>query len=349
MNGLADSLSLASLACFLLAAGMARAATPVGGGLPDSLRLLYEYDRDAPVDAALVARVEHAPPGVLVEDITYGSPLAGRVTATVVAPERPSDTAGSPPYAGIVFLHWGQGDRSEFVWEAALYARVGAVCITVDAPWARPGEWKQPGESFAEPRLTRGMYIQNIVDLRRAVDVLAARGDVDPARIAYVGHSFGATQGGVLAGVEKRIRAFVLMGGLPSVTDLSLGGARQFDEYAALVEERVPPELREKHRELIAPLAPEAFIGFAAPSAVLMQFGRYDSWISKRAADAYFAAASEPKDVRWYPTSHEFTDIDALADRALWLRNQIGIGSVTPILERTIEERAREWEGTAPR
>ena len=40
---------------------------------------------------------------------------------------------------------------------------------------------------------------------------LIARDDVDPERLGYVGHSLGATWGGALAGVEKRVKAFVLM------------------------------------------------------------------------------------------------------------------------------------------
>ena len=38
--------------------------------------------------------------------------------------------------------------------------------------------------------------------------------DVDPARIAYVGHSYNAHTGGILAGVEKRIGSLVLMAGV---------------------------------------------------------------------------------------------------------------------------------------
>ena len=39
---------------------------------------------------------------------------------------------------------------------------------------------------------------------------------MDPKRIAYVGHSYGGVAGGVLAGIEPRISAFVLIGAVPS-------------------------------------------------------------------------------------------------------------------------------------
>jgi cephalosporin-C deacetylase-like acetyl esterase len=69
----------------------------------------------------------------------------------------------------------------------------------------------------AEAEAERDGYIQMVVDLRRAVDVLRTRKDVDPNRIGYVGHSLGRRGTGPLAAVEKRIRVFVLMGGLPKV------------------------------------------------------------------------------------------------------------------------------------
>jgi cephalosporin-C deacetylase-like acetyl esterase len=56
------------------------------------------------------------------------------------------------------------------------------------------------------------------VDLRRAVDLMLSRSDVDKSRIAYVGHSYGAMLGGILTAVEKRIKTFVLLGGLARTT-----------------------------------------------------------------------------------------------------------------------------------
>jgi cephalosporin-C deacetylase-like acetyl esterase len=46
------------------------------------------------------------------------------------------------------------------------------------------------------------------IDLRRAVDLLIARPDVDQRRLAYVGINYGAAMGGLLAGVEDRIKAY---------------------------------------------------------------------------------------------------------------------------------------------
>jgi len=72
--------------------------------------------------------------------------------------------------------------------------------------------------------------VQTVIDLRRAVDVVLSRPGVDPKRIGFVGHSFGATWGGVLAGVEKRIKAYVLMAGLPDIADFNKSGASLYDQ-----------------------------------------------------------------------------------------------------------------------
>lgn len=55
-----------------------------------------------------------------------------------------------------------------------------------------------------------------MVDLRRGVDLLRARADVDPNRIAYVGHSAGAHWDAILSGVDRRLKTVVLMAGVPT-------------------------------------------------------------------------------------------------------------------------------------
>src|SRR2546425_10340524 len=49
--------------------------------------------------------------------------------------------------------------------------------------------------------------------MRRVADLLLARKDVDQKRLAYVGHSYNASVGGFLSGIDKRFKAFVLMAG----------------------------------------------------------------------------------------------------------------------------------------
>src|SRR5262249_40043397 len=101
--------------------------------------------------------------------------------------------------AGIVFLHWGQGDRSSFLGDGLLLARAGAVSLLIDA-FQRPGIVRRSG--FAYPEEEREGHIQVVIDGRRGVDLLTSRADIEPKRLAYVGHSYGASLGGAIAASE---------------------------------------------------------------------------------------------------------------------------------------------------
>jgi sugar lactone lactonase YvrE/dienelactone hydrolase len=242
------------------AAGTAPSKPAAVTPLPyEGLLKLFDYDRAAPTDLEVV-RSNDLPGGeVVVQDVTYPSPVSGRVTALLVAPREPA--GADTRRAGIVFLHWGQGDRTEFVWEAALFARAGAVSILLDAPWARPEPWRQPGEGhLARPDLVRGMYVQTILDIRRGIDVLLARGDVDKKRLAYVGHSFGATWGGTLAAVEKRFATHVLMGGLPRLTDFETKRTPKYEESAKHIEDQLTKEQFADYVAAIDPISSVHFI-----------------------------------------------------------------------------------------
>jgi len=62
----------------------------------------------------------------------------------------------------------------------------------------------------------RDLVIQWAKDLRRAIDYLETRKDIDSKRLAYFGRSLGAIWGPVMTAVEPRIKASVLLaGGLP--------------------------------------------------------------------------------------------------------------------------------------
>jgi cephalosporin-C deacetylase-like acetyl esterase len=284
----------------------------------------FDYAADLPLDMQ-ISSSENAPGDrAVIRQLTFASPISGRVTAYLVEP-LPIEVTKKHP--SLIFLHWGQGDRSEFLSEAVYYARAGAISLLLDAPWARPEPWRAAGEGdIKHPESGLTIYRQTVIDSRRAVDLLLSRPDVHPQQIAYIGHSFGATWGGALAGVEHRIKTFILIGGLSSVTDFTPTGVSSFDNMAAVIQKYFTPSEIENYRKVIEPICPINFVGRSAPSSILMQFGLFDSWISPKAAETYFKAAGEPKSTKWYAVSHEFLSIEAMYDRALWLRQEISLG-----------------------
>jgi dienelactone hydrolase len=285
------------------------------------LARMFDYDQRAPHDVKEHSIEERE--GAKVYDISYASPQGGRVTAYLVAP------ATKGRHAGIIFAHPGGGSRKSFLPEALLLAKAGALSLLIDDPSARPAAWRRRMFVFTEPENDRATYIQAIIDLRRGVDLLAARPDVDAKRIGFVGFSFGADLGGILAGLERRIKAYALMGTGARLTDLFRSG-----DAPHLVQLRasLTKEQLDKYIETTAPFESVHYIGHAAPSALLFQFGRRDqNWPEKLALE-FYQAGSEPKEIKWWEGGHELND-EAMRQRAEWFRSRIGIaapGSARP-------------------
>jgi cephalosporin-C deacetylase-like acetyl esterase len=189
----------------------------------------------------------------------------------------------------------------------------------IDAPYWRPDV--APPAKGKEAESERDSYIQMVVDLRRAVDVLVSRKDVDPDRIGYVGHSLGATWGAPLAAADKRIKIFVLMGGLSKVPP-----DWDDDSFYQQVQRATAPRAEfDKEAAVLAPIEPEKFAANTGPAKIYFQWARHDMYISRKSADEYFNAVGGPKEEKWYFTSHEFNDAESKSDRTSWLVRTLAI------------------------
>lgn len=278
---------------------------------------LFDDDPSVPMD--LEERLIEEDDRIRVFDLTYASSRGGRVPAYLVEPK------SGGRHAAILFGHWGFGTRTEFLPEARLYARAGAVCLLVDYPWVRPEPWRRPVDDLENPGPSRDAYAQAVVDLRRGLDLVLSRPGVDPNRVGYVGHSYGAQWGAILSAVESRIRAAVLLGGVGRSSDIWIDSDEP--DLAAL-RKSLPDGLLDRYVETVSVLDAIRYVPHAAPTPLFFQFGRYERYFDETSMRRYFEAASEPKEVRWYGTGHELNDPRALADRAEWLRARIGIRRV---------------------
>jgi dienelactone hydrolase len=204
----------------------------------------------------------------------------------------------------MVFLHWGFGSRDSFLAEALALAASGVVALLPNAPGY--GGRKGPRPLFRAAAPARAYAVQAVQDLRRGLDLLCEQADVDRARLGFVGHSLGASVGGPLLGADARLRAAVLVGGTGTLSKLWL------------------PRARETERAALADLDGTAWLG-RTRAACFLQYGERDEFIAHADAEAYAAAAPEPKRARWYPCDHAFGEA-ARRDRALFLREQLGLG-----------------------
>jgi dienelactone hydrolase len=289
---------------------VAAVATGAYGGDRDAAALgLFDYDRAAPLDVQEVS--SRAERGCTVHDITYASPKGGRVPAYLVVPD------GKGSFAGIIVQHGAPGSRDTSLRRAIAYARTGAVVLAISAPFARRNAG--PQDIIHLDERDRDEQIQLVVDLRRGVDLLSARPDVDQKRIAYVGGSFGAAIGGLLAGVEHRIKAFALWVGDGGPVS-HLKGMGENGPVA-----HIPPEALEKWVAIMDPIEPIHFIGRAAPAALLLQSARRDQYVPVPSAEAWQKAAGDSNVIKkWYDADHALND-EAFVDQRRWLAEQIGI------------------------
>jgi uncharacterized protein len=215
------------------------------------------------------------------------SPKGGRVPALVFVP------SGEAPHAGLIVQHGLPSRKEDLAQAAADLAGLGAVVIAIDAPFARRG-----GDPVAFTRRDREEQVQLIVDLRRAVDLLRSRADVDPDRIGYLGVSYGGAMGGLLAGVEHRIAAFVLMVGDGGLVEHFSGPEDRGGPLASLEQGR-----RNEWVAAMRPIEPLAWIERAS-APLLFLSGRQDQLVPPRDAARYQRAAPDPKQIRWYQSDH---------------------------------------------
>jgi len=219
-------------------------------------------------------------------DITYLSPKGGPVAAYLIVPK------GKGPFAAVLFGHWGNGTRAEFIPEAKVYAKAGAISLIPDYPWDRPQPWRKTPDHFDKPELDREAEIQAVVDLRRGIDVLLARPDVNPQRLAYVGHSYGAQWGSILSAVDKRMKTSVLMAGVAEMGDILLRG----DDPSLLeLRKSQPAGQLEKYAQVTGDIDAIHFVGHAAPIPLLLQFANFEQYFDKVSMQHYVAARANPR------------------------------------------------------
>src|SRR5262249_11152233 len=159
--------------------------------------------------------------------------------------------------------------------------------------------------------------------------VLRQRSDVDPNRIAYVGHSSGAHWGAILSAVDRRLKTVVLMTGVPSERTIMM---ESDDPDYVNARRATPKEVFERYLQIVSPLDAINYVPYANPTPLLFQFARFEQYFNEAAMQKYARAASQPKLVRWYDTGHGLNDLRPLIDRANWLHRYIGIKPVTPML-----------------
>ena len=279
----------------------------------------FDYDSKAPIDMQ-EAGVEHRG-SVAIHDISYASPKGGRVPAYLVVPQ------GKGPFAAVIWGHWYWPNseffnRKEFLDEAVVLANAGVVSLLPTGPGARPGH-VQDKDPLSDRQVTE--LVQAIIDMRRGADLLLARKDVDSKRLAYVGHSYDATVGGFLSGLDKRFQTFVLMAG--SLSDEVDMKTEEFQQF----RQKLGPEKVDAFVAKFAWTDPSKFVSHAAPATVFLQYATQEKFLTAERARQYEALVSEPKQFKLYDAPHAL-NAEARRDRIAFLTTQLKLKTLDPSL-----------------
>ncbi len=260
----------------------------------------YDYDRTFPL------HVQERKIAEGLYHVTFNSVHQVRVPALLRLPLH-----ATPPYPAVIMLH-GIGDHKDKPYMAigdSILAAAGFAVLRPD--FALHGERVQ--EPLDHKTLRKHLYTvrdaiaQTVFDLRRAVDYLDSRADIDSTRTAFIGISLGGITGTVFCAVEERIELPILA--------LAGGGLRW-----ALGKDA----FSEKLLDMIAPIEPLNFAQRLESRPVLFLNAERDEVIPKLASVMLQQAVPGEKEVIWYDAGHQISADRAFADCRDWLLARMG-------------------------
>jgi dienelactone hydrolase len=287
--------------------------------------LLPRFDYDSHAGLEMRETDVHKRDKVRLIELNYAGASGDRVPAYLLIPP------GGGPFPAIIWGHWLMkgsplANKDEFLEEAVILARSGVVSLLIDAPQAR-NDWVE-AKSDAGPleaaKQQSEAAVHQVTDLRRGIDLLYGRPDVDRKRIAYVGHSWDAHVGAILAGVETRITAYVLMAS--GYADEEEAFASKDPRTIAHIKEVGEDNIREYFREY-AWDDPVYFLGHTDRESIFLQFASGDP-ITKEMAQKYLDRFSaKDKKMEFYDAPHAL-NAAARLDRDRWLQKHLGVKKI---------------------
>jgi dienelactone hydrolase len=248
--------------------------------------------------------------GVLIRDIRLAPPpggdAAGPIEAYLVEPEILDARASRP---GLLFAHWfdseaPNGNRTEYLDEATDWARrhrAAAILPQLTFPWGG-----DPTGSVADSE----RIVAEVTRLRRCLDLVLARPAVDPARLGVVGHDFGGMHASLLATVDRRPVAYVLVAAVPRWGDWFL-------PFWPIAEDRI------EYLRAMRPLDPIEHVRAAMPAGILFQFGRNDFYIAPMTGREFARAAGDAAELKSYDAEHDMALPEIVHHRTAFLEKEL--------------------------
>jgi dienelactone hydrolase len=265
---------------------------------------MRQYPRLESKDLRVLAK--RVQDGIESQLLVIQTPFGYRRVAEMFRPE------GEDLLAAILYVHWYEPEslnshRTQFEEEAQELARAGAVCLSIETLWS-------DRDFFLKRTQADDMRnsLEEVINIRRAIDLLLSQPGVDPQHVAYVGHDFGGMYGVLAGSLDQRPTHYVLMASTPRFPDWYL--------YLPKLE----GEARETFIRQMSEIDPITHIPALSPAEILFQFATDDFHVPKERAEEFFAAAGEPKELKWYEARHGLNEA-ATEDRKTWLRQKLAL------------------------
>ncbi len=257
--------------------------------------LIFGYDKSLPLSPQETPAEETAQYRVL--KITYRSARDQRVPALLILPKN----RGEEKLPCVILMHGLGSDKRMFQMLWGPLTMAGYALFAIDAQYH--GE-RKPSDDLPffgmYPYRARDALIQTVIDLRRGVDYLQTRPEIDPNRIGYIGASMGGIIGSMFAGVDERVKAPVLL--------VAGGDWKILMEKSALSmwrdAARNNPQQMQEALRVMDVVDPVNWVGRIAPRPVLFINGDADDVVPVESNKALHNAAGEPKKVVWYKGGH---------------------------------------------
>ena len=263
---------------------------------------LFDYDSSADFELQVTGVDDRD--DVIVRSITFRGAAGGSpISAYLVEPQ------GDGPFAGVLWGHWlghHTSNKDQYLEEAISMAPRGVVSLLIDTVWADPAWYPS-----RDPDDDDAVAIRQVVDFRRAMDLLLAQPTVDAARVGFVGHDYSGMYGSIAAGIDPRAKTHVFIAVTSSLIDWAF-----FGEHPA------------SKMDYIRKMAVFELTDYAAEirGSVFCQFSNSDPFISRADGNLFYnAITAERKDRKRYDAEHFMGGEEIRADRQAWLAKELGL------------------------
>ena len=241
---------------------------------------------------------------VTVRSITFRGAAGGSpISAYLVEPQ------GDGPFAGVLWGHWlghHTSNKDQYLDEAISMAPRGVVSLLIDTVWADPSWYPS-----RDPDDDDAVAIRQVIDFRRAMDLLLAQPTVDATRVGFVGHDYSGMYGSIAAGIDPRAKTHVFIAVTSSLIDWAFFGEHPTSKM-----------------DYIRKMAVFELTDYVAEirGSVFCQFSNTDPFVSRADGNLFYnAITAERKDRKRYDSKHFMGSDEIRADRQAWLVKELGL------------------------